>query len=250
MSDEKSQSPRRKAVLKVWAAMIRRWGELSAEAIECRGDTLDEIEDFDALYLQSFWEERATFLLDLPAPIDVPAKTTRDVDAMWLTICRVHGFRPPDELLVGDVRKRLELAKRKLANDFETSVKYAVNVHNITSPIEQLFLIEWKYQRVEERHGLALEPQKPVVTDRGGFVIDFLIVATDRAPRASVAVELDGHEFHERTKEQARNDRQRERAIMRSGHPVLRFTGSEVFQNARGVVEEVIAALKVPDSPR
>jgi very-short-patch-repair endonuclease len=61
--------------------------------------------------------------------------------------------------------------------------------------------------------------------------------------KSRLAIEIDGYEFHEKTKVQARNDRQRERAIMRAGHPVYRFTGSEVFANARSCVEEVVAYL-------
>lgn len=53
------------------------------------------------------------------------------------------------------------------------------------------------------------------------------------------AIELDGHDFHERTKEQARKDRSRERAFIAAGWQVLRFTGSEVYEDAEACVEEV-----------
>lgn len=44
-------------------------------------------------------------------------------------------------------------------------------------------------------------------------------------------IECDGHEFREKTKEQVRNDRQRERNLMRLGHQVIRFSGSEIVEN-------------------
>ena len=54
-----------------------------------------------------------------------------------------------------------------------------------------------------------------------------------------VAVELDGHDFHEKTKEQARAEKSRQRALTALGWHVLRFTGSEVYADAAGCVIEV-----------
>lgn len=61
----------------------------------------------------------------------------------------------------------------------------------------------------------------------------------------TIGVEIDGHEWHERTKEQARADRQRERNIVAKSHVhcIVRFTGSEVFADPLGCVIEAIDAL-------
>ena len=59
------------------------------------------------------------------------------------------------------------------------------------------------------------------------FRVDFAIVAPD----ARVVVELDGHEFHERTKEQAEADKSRDRALQLEGWRVFRFTGSEIWRD-------------------
>lgn len=45
-------------------------------------------------------------------------------------------------------------------------------------------------------------------------------------------IECDGHDFHERTKEQARHDRRRDREVQGFGLPILRFTGSEIYADA------------------
>jgi len=45
-------------------------------------------------------------------------------------------------------------------------------------------------------------------------------------------IECDGHDFHERTKDQASRDKQRDRTIQAAGHPILRFTGSEIHKDA------------------
>jgi very-short-patch-repair endonuclease len=54
-----------------------------------------------------------------------------------------------------------------------------------------------------------------------------------------VFIECDGHDFHERTKQQAANDRQKDREIQRNGYPILRFTGSEIYANATGCAAEI-----------
>jgi very-short-patch-repair endonuclease len=54
-----------------------------------------------------------------------------------------------------------------------------------------------------------------------------------------VFIECDGHDFHERTKEQAARDRQRDREIQAAGIPVLRFTGSEIHRDLAGCGNQV-----------
>lgn len=54
-----------------------------------------------------------------------------------------------------------------------------------------------------------------------------------------IIVECDGHDFHERTKEQAQRDKSRDRYLQASGWKVLRFTGSELHQDAEKCVDEV-----------
>lgn len=78
---------------------------------------------------------------------------------------------------------------------------------------------------------------------------DFLIRAKFWADRtneeeswvhSTVAVECDGHEYHERTKEQARRDKSRDRKLLSLGFPVLRFTGSEIHEGPLRAAESVL----------
>lgn len=67
----------------------------------------------------------------------------------------------------------------------------------------------------------------------GEFRVDFLIVAKFLSGDVvRVVVECDGHEFHERTKEQAERDRRRDRELQILGYRVLRFTGREIWRDA------------------
>jgi hypothetical protein len=56
---------------------------------------------------------------------------------------------------------------------------------------------------------------------------------------ARLVVELDGHDFHERTKEQARRDKSRDRYMTARGFTVFRFTGSELHRNPYRVADEI-----------
>lgn len=57
-------------------------------------------------------------------------------------------------------------------------------------------------------------------------------------------VECDGHDFHERTKEQARRDRSRDRILTARGWRVLRFTGSEIYRSAEKCAAEIAQMLE------
>jgi very-short-patch-repair endonuclease len=101
----------------------------------------------------------------------------------------------------------------------------------VTSPLEKIIerelapmldVIEWSY-----------ETQVPA----GRYTLDFVVTA--RGVR--VAVECDGHTYHERTPEQATHDRKRDRWILRElGISTLRFTSKEIFGNAEACCSEII----------
>lgn len=64
------------------------------------------------------------------------------------------------------------------------------------------------------------------------YRVDFL--ALSGGPTGEIlgfVVECDGHEFHEKTKEQAERDKSRDRALLALGLPVMRFTGSEIWKS-------------------
>jgi very-short-patch-repair endonuclease len=72
----------------------------------------------------------------------------------------------------------------------------------------------------------------------GRYRIDFLIYSTIWA-EFKLAIECDGHDFHERTKEQAARDRARDRELQALGLHVLRFTGSEIWKSPVNCAAEV-----------
>ncbi len=117
------------------------------------------------------------------------------------------------------------------------------------SPIEQLFLsalITLAHDQYEDIFVNSGDYKGPIQSwadlfvftqhKIGKYTADFLIAGRHmelpHSPeiRRSIVVECDGHDFHERTKEQAQRDRKRDRDIQALGYKILRFTGSEIFR--------------------
>src|SRR5215472_19012809 len=70
----------------------------------------------------------------------------------------------------------------------------------------------------------------------GPYRADFMISIPQ--PLALI-VECDRHGYHDRTKEQARRDRQRDRWFQTKGYIVLRFAGSEIVKDPQGCAKQV-----------
>ena len=75
---------------------------------------------------------------------------------------------------------------------------------------------------------IQVELQAPVLEYRADFL---LTVRLRGEVIGRVVIECDGHNFHERTKEQAARDRSRDRAMLLAGYKVVRFTGSELHRD-------------------
>lgn len=56
-----------------------------------------------------------------------------------------------------------------------------------------------------------------------------------------LVIECDGHEWHERTQQQAAYDRARDRALLLRGIETMRFTGSEIFHSPHRCAADVLA---------
>lgn len=90
---------------------------------------------------------------------------------------------------------------------------------------------------------VVIEPQKEIGPYRADFLVWGAHPEVGTGPR--VVVECDGHDFHERTKEQARHDKQRDRTMQRDGLTVFRFTGSEIYSDPEVCAREVITHVLV-----
>ena len=151
-------------------------------------------------------------------------------------------------------------ARQQLADDLDQ--RFAEGVARCESPVEELFLAAFLHPRVGWEHdteveflyppsGLIVHANPPPARGLwgwqqisiGGYRVDFIIASTLYGTERRAIVEIDGHDFHERTREQASRDKARDRHLAGLGFQVLRFTGSEVYRDAAAVVDEVIDIL-------
>lgn len=87
--------------------------------------------------------------------------------------------------------------------------------------------------------GSKIEPQCQI----GPYRVDFVLgIPTANGPVEAV-IECDGHDFHERTKDQAKRDKGRDRYLEGLGFKVLRFTGSEIWADPMVCSQQVLIIL-------
>jgi len=122
-------------------------------------------------------------------------------------------------------------------------------IESCESPIEQLMLVHLITQlqllRAHTGWNYVIWPQHQFTVGNRRVRLDFHVTATGPDGRkVSVAVECDGHDYHERTKEQAAADRSRDRLLLASGIPVVRFTGTEIWKDPNACAREVRTVLE------
>ena len=127
-----------------------------------------------------------------------------------------------------------------------------MDIKECESPIEQLFLIEllentrsYGFNNKLKKIGydfLDLRVQEEI----GKYRVDFSLYLNElgKTPcKKNVkhfVIELDGHDFHEKTKEQAKKDKEKDRFLISEGYTVIRFTGSEIYNNCKDKVKEFL----------
>jgi very-short-patch-repair endonuclease len=62
--------------------------------------------------------------------------------------------------------------------------------------------------------------------------------------KAQLIVECDGHDFHEKTKEQVKKDKSRDRILQSVGYTVFHFTGSEIYNDCFGCTKQCLDFLR------
>jgi very-short-patch-repair endonuclease len=93
---------------------------------------------------------------------------------------------------------------------------------------EHLQFEEVVKETVNTEFGLYVWYQMNVGKYRADFVIQLV---TDMGQTIWGVLECDGHDYHERTKEQAEHDKTRDRYFQSIGLLVLRYTGREIWRD-------------------
>lgn len=91
--------------------------------------------------------------------------------------------------------------------------------------------------KFEGHEPLLICPQRWI----GNHRVDFAIVHQKQWRR--LVVECDGYEYHDRNVQLAQRDKQRDRAILGKGWPVMRFAGTEIHNKIDLCLDDIAGYL-------
>lgn len=165
------------------------------------------------------------------------------------------------------IRALAEEVSQNAYHDFMDSVEHATKLSE--SPIERVLTMAWQANPIEgisffsstilwdaetllahdwpgsvEWVG-SIQPQVTVGSYRADLYLQAFSIdnwghkAKITCQWLRLAIECDGHDFHEKTKDQARRDKRRDRWFQTHGITVLRFAGSEIWESPASCVDQV-----------
>lgn len=87
--------------------------------------------------------------------------------------------------------------------------------------------------------------QKEIETNNNKYRTDFyfnisFIYKEKEIDDLKLIIECDGHEFHEKTKEQVIKNNQRDRDLQNKGYEILHFSGSEIYKDILQCKEDIM----------
>lgn len=132
-----------------------------------------------------------------------------------------------------------DMLAEQLENGCDSPIELQMGLALLGSDMGAIAFTNIQTELPAETHGFYLLPQHKV----GAYRLDFGVCIYDESGLVRVAVECDGHDFHERTKRQAAHDKARDRFLLEQGWPVMRFTGSEIHKNAPACANQVVKFL-------
>lgn len=114
-------------------------------------------------------------------------------------------------------------------------VRRNVYVDVVAPNIEAELRSKWLFQDTKSPLCSSLASQFSIGGYRADFCMCFYM-------DVRIVVECDGHDYHERSKEQAIRDKTRDRTFQAEGFQVFRFTGREIWRDGMRCAAEVFAA--------
>ncbi|MCL2840309.1 MAG: endonuclease domain-containing protein [Defluviitaleaceae bacterium] len=123
----------------------------------------------------------------------------------------------------------------------------------VKSPIEHLYQLADDILYFHKKHWIfdSACPQHEIRCGNKKYIVDFFY-SNEEAKSITeyqgdiypyqdiqVIVECDGHDFHQKTKEQVIRDNERQMALQLAGYDVIRFSGSQIYTNPLKCVKNV-----------
>ena len=124
------------------------------------------------------------------------------------------------------------------------------NDESIKSPIDYTYIYSFEiYCKYNNKENIYLFSQKEVICNKKRYYIDFEFEADDylshlilgekiKNSNFKLAIECDGYEFHQKTKEQVQKDNEREYDLKMAGYEVYTYIYSQIYNNPLKCAED------------
>ena len=123
-----------------------------------------------------------------------------------------------------------ELSLQEALIDCESPIEQAFSIELTTMPLHLYSRFTGGMIDVDGVH-----KQMTVQAEGKNYRVDFMIPVVYRTSENNYCktfiVECDGHDYHEKTKEQIAKNNQRERDLKAAGYEVIRFSGSDIYKS-------------------
>lgn len=148
-----------------------------------------------------------------------------------------------------DVFDKLPFKAKELLlseENFEMLSDIALNLYYTESPIELILYTALIKLFKETNLTLYIGSQTEIKCKNGKkYRADFTIVYDDILNKTlkedfALVIECDGYEFHQKTKEQVKKDNEREYNLKIEGYDVLRFSGTQIYQDPMKCANDII----------
>ena len=116
------------------------------------------------------------------------------------------------------------------------------------SPIEQMLSLALEELHIKSIYRfnpfidvVEIEKQKEIDCNGKKYRVDFYIPVIYKNQEEKVfIIECDGHEFHQKTKQQVERDNARTRDLQKAGYEMIRFSGTEIWHRPYKCANEVL----------
>lgn len=126
------------------------------------------------------------------------------------------------------IRVELQIRKEIDYDEYEDSSSFDTKITTFSNTKKQFEIDDM----------LTLSSQEKI---NNGYVIDFKLATM--YPEIIIAIEINGHEWHEKTKEQASRDKERARYLLKNGYNLIEYTGSEIYTKPDECAKETLDIL-------
>ncbi len=111
------------------------------------------------------------------------------------------------------------------------------------SPIEQILYVALDICSLSRHLSYAFSAQAEIPVGKRTYRADILYEDYNAEPGEDafgIVIECDGHEFHEKTKEQVAYRNQRDMDLKRAGYDIVHYSGSQIYKDPIKCASEIL----------